>query len=150
MYKKIYRSMRLVALLTLVVTSILIMSAAFTTIDSELRRELRSETKTCAAMLENYGDASEAAKKNSDVFGDKRATLISENGEVLFDSYADKSNLGDHSSRPEVAQAEKADWANQNAFPLQRQRNIIIAPCFFRTEPFFAWQARLMIFLRFL
>lgn len=79
MYKKIYRSMRLVALLTLVVTSILIMSAAYTTIDSELRRELRSETKTCAAMLENYGNASEAAKKNSDVFGDKRATLISEN-----------------------------------------------------------------------
>ncbi len=65
MYKKIYRSMRFVALLTLVVTSILIMSAAYTTIDSELRRELRSETKTCAAMLENYGNASEAAKKNS-------------------------------------------------------------------------------------
>ena len=108
MYKKIYRSMRLVALLTLVVTSILIMSAAYTTIDSELRRELRSETKTCAAMLENYGNASEAAKKNSDVFGDKRATLISENGEVLFDSYADKSNLGDHSSRPEVVQARKS------------------------------------------
>lgn len=108
MYKKIYRSMRLVALLTLVVTSILIMSAAYTTIDSELRRELRSETKTCAAMLENYGDAAEAAKKNSDVFGDKRATLISENGEVLFDSYADKSNLGDHSSRPEIVQARNS------------------------------------------
>ncbi len=108
MYKKIYRSIRLIALLTLIAASVLILSAAYTTVDSELQRELRGETQTCAAMLENYGNAAEAVKKNGSVFGDKRATLISENGEVLYDSYADKSNLGDHNSRPEVVQARKS------------------------------------------
>lgn len=107
MYKKIYRSMRIVAFLTLITASVLILSAAYTTVDSELRRELREETLTCAALLEASGNAAQTIEVNRSAFGNKRTTLISPNGEVLFDSYADKAGLENHNKRPEIARARK-------------------------------------------
>lgn len=97
-----------VTLLAISVVSALLATTASallhqTTIMSEARTELSHECSVLASTLNASDDA--VHELESVEFGDMRATLVTPEGEVLFDSLVAPSNLVTHSDRPEVEQA---------------------------------------------
>ncbi len=106
MYKKIYRSMNLMSLVTLAITTVLIISACYTSFSKRLEEEIKSEAqllaKTAEILLDNEDDLIQGF---DDVLDGKRITLISPEGKILYDSSADPSVMENHLDRPEVRDA---------------------------------------------
>lgn len=102
MYKKIYSNIRLLTLFTLIITSSLLITACFVMYSSVYKEEMKNETKLIKEYLDKNGDI----KGIEYALGEKRVTIITESGIVLYDSSIDDyKNLENHSQRPEVLQA---------------------------------------------
>ena len=101
MYKKIFRSTMIVAMLVLIASIALIMSVLFDYFELQLKDELSQKIKYISQSVENEGvsffDGIET--------GNERITLISADGKVIFDTAADAESLGDHSDRKEFIEA---------------------------------------------
>lgn len=101
MYKKIFRSTMIVAMLVLIASIALIMSVLFDYFELQLKDELSQKIKYISQSVENEGvsffDGIET--------GNERITLISADGKVIFDTVADAESLGDHSDRKEFIEA---------------------------------------------
>lgn len=103
MNKKIFRSSVAVALVVLLSSIVLIMGILFQYFENQLQSELESEANYIAYALENQGINYINNFSNSN----KRITLISPDGDVIADTSANESELGDHSDRQEVIDALK-------------------------------------------
>lgn len=104
MNKKIFQSSVAVALVVLLSSIILILGILFQYFESQLQNELESEANYIAYAVENQGMDYINNFSNSD----KRITLISPDGDVIADTSADESELGNHSDRQEFIEALKS------------------------------------------
>lgn len=105
MYKKIYRSMNIMSFVTLAITTVLILSACYTSFNKRLEEELKSECRLLARIAEAAYKDDSLKESLSGILDDKRITLISPDGEILFDSMVNPSGMENHISRPEVTDA---------------------------------------------
>ncbi len=101
MNKKIFRSSFFATLIVLTATVAFIIGILFNLFERRIQAELESEANYLSQAIENEGmdffDKFES--------GNNRVTLISESGNVLFDSQAVAQELDNHSEREEIKQA---------------------------------------------
>ena len=103
MNKKIFRSSVAVALVVLLSSIVLIMGILFQYFENQLKSELESEANYIAYAVEKQGLDYINNFSNSN----KRITLISPDGDVIADTSANESELGNHADRQEVIVALK-------------------------------------------
>lgn len=102
MFKKIFRSSLLTAMIVLLASVFLIMGILHGIFESQLEDQLQKETAFVATAIENEGISYfDNLSKDGD-----RVTLIDRDGTVLADSQVDVSKLENHGDREEVRQAE--------------------------------------------
>lgn len=103
MNKKIFRSSVAVALVVLLSSIVLIMGILFQYFENQLKSDLESEANYIAYAVENQG----LDYIRNFINSDKRITLISPDGDVIADTSANESELGNHADRQEVIDALK-------------------------------------------
>lgn len=102
MFKKIFRSSLLTAMIVLLASIFLIMGILHGIFENQLEDQLQKETAFVATAIENEGISYfDNLSKDGD-----RVTLIDKDGTVLTDSQVDVSKLENHGDREEVKQAE--------------------------------------------
>lgn len=102
MFKKIFRSSLLTAMIVLLANIFLIMGILHGIFENQLEDQLQKETAFVATAIENEGISYfDNLSKDGD-----RVTLIDKDGTVLADSQVDVSKLENHGDREEVKQAE--------------------------------------------
>ncbi len=101
MNKKIFRSSFLVAVFVLVITVALIMGILYNFIENQTESELKSDATYITYALKTEGINQFDGYENTD----KRVTLIGFDGNVLYDSEADKTEFDNHSGREEIKEA---------------------------------------------
>ena len=94
MRKKINGRFIMIALYSIVMTT-LVMTAVFYT---HLQKQVFSDLQVVAQLLSNGGNLEKSG-------GSLRVTLIDKDGTVLFDSALDEQSLDNHKSRPEIEEA---------------------------------------------
>lgn len=105
MFKKIFRSSLLTAMIVLLASIFLIMGILHGIFENQLEDQLQKETAFVATAIENEGISYfDNLSKDGD-----RVTLIDKDGTVLADSQVDVSKLENHGDREEVKQAETED-----------------------------------------
>lgn len=88
-----------------------VMAASFSVYEKEAESLLMSQTESIAALLETDSQDSAVQKLEQTTFADTRCTLISPDGTVLFDNWADKSTMENHSNREEFVNAKESRQA---------------------------------------
>lgn len=100
-------SIALVSTTLLIVVAVAFSMAAYASIDAKTIDELSMRAETLAAAVNaSEGDATSVVEAQSE--GNSpylRATLIANDGTVVYDSHKQASTMGNHSDRPEVARA---------------------------------------------
>lgn len=103
MYKKIYRNMCFLSIVTLVFSLILVISACYTYFDDRLKEEIKDEVLITAALISKSDNPAKALSGTKSI--DRRFTLISKEGDVLFDSFGEITE--NHAAREEISKARK-------------------------------------------
>lgn len=102
MSKRIFRMAILVAFIVLIASTAFIMGILYDFFEKQLENELASEAQYVSFGIDKVGmeylDGFESSDGN-------RITVIAPDGEVLADTAADPSSLGNHSDREEVQEA---------------------------------------------
>jgi len=95
--------MCILAMTTLILSAVMIVSTCYTYFDNQLKKEIESETR----MAADFFDTTEMPRdKLSEIsVKDKRITLIDKNGNVLYDT--EKYTNDNHNSRPEIKEAKE-------------------------------------------
>lgn len=88
MYKKIYKSMRLLAFVALLAATVLTYLTASGMLTNRVKKQIASETQMLVRLLET-GDAEKTLQ--SVQRADRYITLLSEDGSVLYDSLEDSA-----------------------------------------------------------
>jgi len=120
MYNKIYRNMRFLCILTLLLSSVLLLAVSYTFFSSNTKAELEKETVLIASFINNSSDEIGFLQNISDS-ENLRFTLISPNGKVLFDS--NKNELSAHLDRPEIQEALKKGTGSAMRFSSSLKKN---------------------------
>lgn len=107
MYKKIYRSLCFMSVVTIVVTVVMTLAACYTSFNSKLKEEVKNESIIIAEFLESEDNPASTLKKIEKSFDNKRVSLISKNGTVIYDNKANEEKLDNHNSRQEITDARK-------------------------------------------
>ena len=103
MYKKIYRTMCMLAMITLVLSSILILCSCYTYFENQFKSEIENEAKMASAFLNLSPSPKDSLKELDKVT--RRITLISPDGSVIYDTTG--KIMESHNDRPEVIDALK-------------------------------------------
>ena len=101
MRKRIFHSMLLLAVVTILTGAILSGAVAHAVLTERVHAEVRSEARIISRLLPEGGTQelfAEAGRANPAT----RLTLIAPDGTVLFDSVADPATMENHADRPEV------------------------------------------------
>ena len=107
MKKRIYLSICLASLITLLLTSVLAARVMYSSMTADLHDEVKHEAVFMAAAINNFDNEKEIMSyasytgKNSD----NRISLINKDGTVFYDNYADISVMDNHLDRPEIRSA---------------------------------------------
>ena len=102
MRKRVFGSIFLTALVTLIVTVSLLLVAVHSGLTQDLQERLSNECNYIAAATAS-GDEQELQRIGS-VYAD-RITLVDADGTVLYDNERDAVEMENHASRPEIAEA---------------------------------------------
>ncbi len=106
MRKKIYWSICLTALLSMVVATLLTAWLLCRDMQTQMRRSVATEVRYLEAAMETSGeDYLKHLRSRGDGGSINRITWVAADGSVLFDSYADPGQLENHSGRPEIREA---------------------------------------------
>ncbi len=101
MRKKIFKNMCLLAVVTILLSSLLVTVAYYGTSNSQMKAEVREEARFIQGAVElsgqGYLDTVEGTPN--------RITLIDTDGTVLFDNQADPASMENHADRKEVQRA---------------------------------------------
>lgn len=104
MKTRIFRSMCLLAVFAILLTSLVLGAVFSNEMYQDLKQQLRSEAVCLAEALDSGGVA--ALQRVSAVNAQPRVTLISADGQVLFDNtLQEQQGLENHNDRPEVTAA---------------------------------------------
>lgn len=102
MRKRVFGSICLTSFVTLLLTAALLMIAVYSGMESDVRDRLKNESIHLVDVSEDRTLLERIGRSYAE-----RITLIAENGDVLYDNQGDASQMENHLSRPEVAQAIK-------------------------------------------
>ena len=101
MRKKIFKNMCLLALVTILLSSLLATFVYYGSSDSRMKAEVREETQFVRQAVELSGQEYLDTVANTS----NRITLIDTDGTVLFDNQADPATMENHANRQEVQRA---------------------------------------------
>lgn len=107
MKKRIYLSICLASLITLLLTVIFAAGVMYRNMSAEVRGAVRNEALFMSAAmnrLDSEADVMDYASY-SGKHSENRITLIAADGAVMYDNYADIKTMDNHISRPEIAAA---------------------------------------------
>ncbi len=107
MKKRIHREFVLVALATIILTTVLVTAVFY----EFFRKEIMDELGTCTRMLQSIGvsdilDDTDETSEHLKIQG-LRISLIGKDGDVLYDNGADVGDMKNHGDRPEVVRARE-------------------------------------------
>ncbi|MGE4548406.1 MAG: ATP-binding protein [Intestinibacillus sp.] len=101
MRKRIFRSMFLLALTAVVLTSLLVSGTVYIRSFSDMKSQVRRETVLVSSGM-TYGGEEYLSKLTREAVGTFRITYIRRDGVVEFDTNAKPGEMENHLSRPEV------------------------------------------------
>ena len=101
MRKKIFKNMCLLALVTILLSSLLVTVVYYVSSDSRMKTEVREEARFLRGAVELSGEEYLETVESTP----NRITLIDADGTVLFDNQADSSAMENHANRQEIQQA---------------------------------------------
>ena len=104
MRKKIFKNMCLLALVTILLSSLLVTIVYYANSDARMKSEVREETRFVRGAVELSGQDYLATVENTA----NRITLIDTDGTVLYDNQADPATMENHSGREEFQEASTA------------------------------------------
>ena len=104
MRKKIFKNMCLLALVTILLSSLLVTIVYYANSDARMKSEVREETRFVRGAVELSGQDYLATVENTA----NRITLIDTDGTVLYDNPADPATMENHSDREEFQEASTA------------------------------------------
>ncbi len=104
MRKKIFKNMCLLALVTILLSSLLVTIVYYANSDARMKSEVREETRFVRGAVELSGQDYLATVENTA----NRITLIDTDGTVLYDNQADPATMENHSDREEFQEASMA------------------------------------------
>ncbi len=104
MRKKIFKNMCLLALVTILLSSLLVTFVYYGNTNARMKTEVREEARYIRGAVELSGEAYLETVENTP----NRITLIDTDGTVLFDNQADPATMENHAERQEVKQASTA------------------------------------------
>ena len=104
MRKKIFKNMCLLALVTILLSSLLVTIVYYANSDARMKSEVREETRFVRGAVELSGQDYLATVENTA----NRITLIDTDGTVLYDNQADPATMETHSDREEFQEASTA------------------------------------------
>ncbi len=104
MRKKIFKNMCLLALVTILLSSLLVTIGYYANSDARMKSEVREETRFVRGAVELSGQDYLATVENTA----NRITLIDTDGTVLYDNQADPATMENHSDREEFQEASTA------------------------------------------
>ena len=104
MRKKIFKNMCLLALVTILLSSLLVTIVYYANSDARMKSEVREETRFVRGAVELSGQDYLATVENTA----NRITLIDTDGTVLYDNQADPATMENHRDREEFQEASTA------------------------------------------
>ena len=104
MRKKIFKNMCLLALVTILLSSLLVTIVYYANSDARMKSEVREETRFVRGAVELSGQDYLDTVENTA----NRITLIDTDGTVLYDNQADPATMENHSDREEFQEASTA------------------------------------------
>ena len=102
MRKRVFGSIFLTSLVTLLLTTGLLLLAVHAGLTNDMRQRLVTESSYLSAV----DNIREELEKFGSVYAD-RLTLVAQDGTVLYDNRTNASEMENHAVRPEIAAAEK-------------------------------------------
>ena len=109
MRKRVFGSIFLTSLVTLLLTTGLLLLAVHAGLTNDMRQRLVTESSYLSAV-DNIG---EELEKFGSVYAD-RLTLVAQDGTVLYDNRTNASEMENHAVRPEIAAAEQNGTGEDN------------------------------------
>ncbi|MCB6367061.1 PAS domain S-box protein [Intestinibacillus massiliensis] len=112
MRKRIFRSMCLLALTAVILTSVLVSAMVYARSFTEMKTQVQREAALISVGLSHGGEDYLGALQ-IDYGDDFRITRIRRDGMVLFDSDAEPGRMENHLSRPEVQAVLSGQWSGE-------------------------------------
>lgn len=109
MRKRVFGSIFLTSLVTLLLTAGLLLLAVHAGLTNDMRERLVTESSYLSAV----DNIREELEEFGPVYAD-RLTLVAQDGTVLYDNRTDASEMENHAVRPEIAAAEKNGTGEDN------------------------------------
>ena len=109
MRKRVFGSIFLTSLVTLLLTTGLLLLAVHAGLTNDMRQRLITESSYLSAA----DDIREVLEECGSVYAD-RLTLVAQDGTVLYDNRTNASEMENHAVRPEIAAAEKNGTGEDN------------------------------------
>ena len=109
MRKRVFGSIFLTSLVTLLLTTGLLLLAVHAGLTNDMRQRLITESSYMSAV----DDIREELEECGSVYAD-RLTLVAQDGTVLYDNRTNASEMENHAVRPEIAAAEKNGTGEDN------------------------------------
>ncbi len=109
MRKRVFGSIFLTSLVTLLLTAGLLLLAVHAGLTNDMRERLVTESSYLSAV----DNIREELAEFGPVYAD-RLTLVAQDGTVLYDNRTDASEMENHAVRPEIAAAEKNGTGEDN------------------------------------
>ena len=109
MRKRVFGSIFLTSLVTLLLTTGLLLLAVHAGLTNDMRQRLVTESSYLSAV----DDIREELEECGSVYAD-RLTLVAQDGTVLYDNRTNASEMENHAVRPEIAAAEKNGTGEDN------------------------------------
>ena len=109
MRKRVFGSIFLTSLVTLLLTTGLLLLAVHAGLTNDMRQRLVTESSYLSAV----DNIREELEKFGSVYAD-RLTLVAQDGTVLYDNRTNASEMENHAVRPEIAAAEKNGTGEDN------------------------------------
>ena len=116
MIKRIFKNTFWVSMVTLFIAYVIIVGILYDYFDRQIKTELKTEAEYIACGLESVGDVYLDSFDHNQYISGKvstskahknRITWVDSDGNVLFDSTADKEKMENHKNRDEVQRALK-------------------------------------------
>ena len=116
MIKRIFKNTFWVSMVTLFIAYVIIVGILYDYFDRQIKTELKTEAEYIACGLESVGDAYLDSFDHNQYISGKvsasqvhknRITWVDSDGNVLFDSTADKQKMENHKNRDEIQKALK-------------------------------------------
>lgn len=104
MKHKIFKNMSYIALITVVCTTVFLSAVAYARYMSQVKEGIQNEAGYMAESLNQHENQSLDAYKDITV---SRITLISPNGQVLYDSTGKEKSMSNHGNRKEFKEARR-------------------------------------------